>query len=130
MHQSYLYAGDLLGGMSHPEERFEQVVERAGELHPWIMMPAVIIPPVLLEYSLPNRPMRIVDPDSHPGPVTLPRVVVIADLRSHRPARDDKECFSSLVVIWFRELFGDVPAEIQKQIAELDWDRLAFDWTP
>lgn len=89
----------------------------------------MIIPPVLLEYSLPNQPMRVDDSDSHPGPVTLPRVVVIADLRSHRPARDDKACFSSLVVIWFQEQLGDVPAGIQQQIAKLDWHRLAFDWT-
>ena len=48
MHQSYLYTGDLLGGMFHLEDCLERVIERAGELHSWIRMPAAIITPVLL----------------------------------------------------------------------------------
>ncbi len=48
MHQSCLYAGDLLGRMSHLEDRLKRVIERAGELHSWFRMPAAIIPPVLL----------------------------------------------------------------------------------
>ena len=48
MHQSYLYAGDLLGGMSHLEDRLKRVIERACELHSWFRMPAAIIPPLRL----------------------------------------------------------------------------------
>jgi hypothetical protein len=130
MHQGYLYAGDLLGRMSHPEDRLERVIKKASSLNPWITAPVVIIPPVLLEYSMPGRPAPVYDPEKHLGLVTLPRVFVIAELRSHRPARDKNECFSSLIVVWFQENFGDVAPEIQQKIAELDWNKLAWDWAP
>lgn len=130
MHQGFLYAGDLLGWMSHPEERLERVMDKAKSLYSWNKAPAVIIPPVLLEYSMPDRPAPVYDPEKHLGPVTLPRVYVIAELRSHQPARDKYECFSSLIVVWFQENFGDVAPEIQQKIAELDWNNLAYDWAP
>ena len=130
MHQGYLYAGHLLGGMFHPEGSLEQVMKKAKLLYPWVAAPAVIIPPVLLEYSMPDRPTPVYDPEKQLGPVTLPRVYVIANLRSHQPARDKNECFSSLIVVWFQENFGDVAPEIQQKIAELDWNNLAYDWAP
>jgi hypothetical protein len=130
LHQSYIYAGDLLGAMLHPEKHIAWIRKKAAALYPSIKAPAVVIPPVLFEYAVEIRPRRLVAPEQDIGPVTLPRVAVIAELNSHTPARDHAECFSSLVVIWFQEKFGDAPAEIQQQVAELDWDALAFDWTP
>ena len=130
MHQGYLYAGHLLGGMFHPEGSLEQVMKKTKLLYPWVAAPAVIIPPVLFEYSMPDRPTPVYDPEKQLGPVTLPRVYVIANLRSHQPARDKNECFSSLIVVWFQEKFGDVAPEIQQKIAELDWNNLAYDWAP
>jgi hypothetical protein len=130
LHQSYIYAGDLLGAMLHPEKHIAWIRKKAAALYPSIKAPAVVIPPVLFEYSVEVRPRRLVAPEQDIGPVTLPRVAVIAELSSHTPARDHAECFSSLVVIWFQEKFGDAPAEIQQQVAELDWNELAFDWTP
>jgi hypothetical protein len=130
LHQSYIYAGDLLGAMLHPEKHLAWIRKKAQALYPSIKAPAAIIPPVLLEYTVAKQPMRLVAPEQDLGPVTLPRVAVVAELNSHTPARDRAECFSSLVVIWFQERFGDTPPEIQRQVAELDWDALAFDWTP
>ena len=88
------------------------------------------LPPTLLEYSVPGKARRFVPPENDIGPVTLPRVASIALLRSDQQARDPSCCFSSLVVIWFQEEFGDAPSAIKAQIASLDWNALAFDWMP
>jgi hypothetical protein len=130
LHQSYIYAGDLLGGMLHPEKHLAWIRKKAEALYPSVKAPAAVIPPVLLEYAVAKQPVRLVAPEQDLGPVTLPRVAVVAELNSHTPARDRNECYSSLVVIWFQERFGDTPPEIQRQVAELDWTALAFDWTP
>lgn len=130
LNQAYLYAGNLLGGMVHPRIDLRDVVGRARRLHPWFDSDPVVLPPLLLEYSLPPTARPPGQPPSSLGPVTLPRVASIALLRSQRVARDPRHCFSSLVVIWFQDAFGDAPEAVQAQIAALDWDALAFDWTP
>lgn len=130
MHQFYIYRGDLLGAMCHPSERLTQVEEEAARLHPWYKGAPMIIPPVLLEYSLPNMVLPSKLPKGFLGLVTLPRVAVIAELRSHREVRDSACCFSSLLVICFQEAFGDASADTMAQIASVDWDTMAFDWTP
>ncbi len=130
MHKFYIYRGDLLGAMRHPIQRLKQIEEEAARLHPWYKAAPVIIPPVLLEYLLPNMVLPSNSPEGFPGAVTLPRVAVIAELRSHREARDSTCCFSSLLVIWFQESFGDASDETMAQIASLDWNALAFDWMP
>jgi hypothetical protein len=130
LHQSYIYAGELLGAMLHPEKHLAWIRKKAEALYPSVKAPAAIIPPVLFEYAVEVQPLRLVAPGEDIGPVTLPRVAVIAELNSSAPARDHAECFSSLVVIWFQERFGDATPEIQRQVAALDWNALAFDWTP
>ena len=130
MRQFYLYRGDLLGAMNHPNERLQEVVEEAKRMCPWYKADPVVLPPVLLEYSTPAMVLPSNPPKDYLGPVTLPRVAVIAELRSHREARDPDCCFSTLLVIWFQEAFGDASAEVMAQIASLDWDALAFDWMP
>lgn len=131
IHQRYIYAGDLLGAMRPPQHHVDRVVEMASSLHPWCNADPVVIPPVLLEYSLPRMPIQLSAPSEESlGAVTLPRVATIALLTSHREALDSTCCFSSLMVIWFQEAFGDAPESILRQIAALDWNALAFDWTP
>ena len=130
LHQYYLYAGHLLGGMHHPCEELEAAIEKARKLHPWVKSDPVVLPPVLLEYNVKGKARRMVAPEEDIGPVTLPRVASIALLRSHSEARDPACCFSSLVVVWFQDAFGDAPAEVRAQIAALDWTALAFDWMP
>ena len=130
LHQFYIYGGDMLGAMEHPREQVRRVVERAEALHEWIRSEPVVIPPTLLEFNLPNNPMRKVAPQSSLANVTLPRVAAIAELRSHSVARDSNYCFSSMVVIWFQETFGDASPETLTQISAIDWNAHAFDWMP
>lgn len=74
--------------------------------------------------------MRVVPPETDVGAVTLPRIASIALLRSYKEARDPSCCFSSLVVVWFQDAFGNPDDIILHQIAELEWNVLAFDWMP
>lgn len=127
LQQSYLYAGDLLGGLRHPEEYLRRVVEEARTRHRWVEAEPIVLPPVLLEFSRPAPPGATVATVTG---VTLPRVATIALFTCGKPARDPSETFSSLVVIWFQERFGNPEAETVTQIASLDWKALAFDWTP
>lgn len=129
LHQDYIYSGDLLGAMHHPREIVERYAGRAKEYFPWCEAEPVVLP-MLLEYALPMMPIRLVPPEEDVGPVTLPRIVSIALLRSHKRVRDPSCCFSSLVVIWFQNAFGDTPEDVKRAIAALDWNALAFDWTP
>lgn len=130
LYQYYLYAGHLLGGMHHPRQELEVAISTARKRHEWVKAAPVVLPPTLLEYSVPGKARRFVPPENDIGPVTLPRVASIALLRSDQQARDPSCCFSSLVVIWFQEEFGDAPSAVKAQIASLDWNALAFDWMP
>ena len=127
LEQSYLYAGDLLGYLHHPATYVSRVRARARVRHAWVEAEPVVLPPRLFEFSYATPP------DGSPMPargVTLPRVATIALLTRDRPARSADEVYSSLVVIWFQDRFGDPPAETLAAIEGLDWDGLAFDWTP
>ena len=130
MFQFYIYEGDLLGAMQHPSDRLGRVVKRAKEMHPWIKAEPVVVPPVLLQYEAPVIARLPISPEVGIGPVTLPRIAVVALLRSHREARDRACCFSSLIVIWFQETFGDASPDVLSQIARIDWEAKAFDWMP
>ena len=79
LHQSYIYAGDLLGAMLHPEKHLDWIRKKAEALYPSVKAPAVILPPVLFEYAVVKQPLRLVAPEQDLGPVTLPRVAVVAD---------------------------------------------------
>ena len=127
MNQSFIYAGDLLGAITHPESRVLDTLRRAQRLHPNVSEAFVVLPPTLLTYSHPSAPM-LAPPERNLGPVTLPRIAVIAMFDSGPLAKVDSECSSSLVVIWFQDKFGDPAQEIIEQIAQLDWNELAWDW--
>lgn len=130
LHQHYLYSGHLLGAMHHPRKQLDAVLDKARKLHAWCERAPVVLPPVLLEYALPNMPIRFAASEDDLGPVTLPRVASIALVESDDYARDRSCCFSSLIVVWFQDRFGDTPDDVKRQIAVLDWNALAFDWMP
>lgn len=130
LHQAYIYANDLLAMTQHPASVLEPIVARARKLHPAAGAEPVVLPPVLLEFEYPWFPGREIQDPPFWLSVTLPRVASIAEFFSSPQARDPQECFSSLVVIWFQEGFGNPDEEILKQIAALDWNALAYDWTP
>lgn len=81
--------------------------------------------------NLPRRPLlpRGEMPKTHPA-WGLPRVASIANFLVVGGARDRSESFSSMVVIWFQEGFGNPNQDILRQIAAIDWDALAHDWSP
>lgn len=58
-------------------------------------------------------------------------VTTIAEFQSATVARDERECYSSLVAVWFQDAYG-LPTEpwVLAQIDALEWNRLAWDWTP
>lgn len=129
LHQDYIYSGHMLGAMYPPEEEAYKVIARAQKLFPALKDAIVVLPPELLVYSPPRMPLMVAPPGWDVGPVTLPRVAVIAELRSLSPARNPTECFSSLIAIWFQERFGDPTEEIIRQISLIDWNTPAIDWT-
>jgi hypothetical protein len=58
----------------------------------------------------------------------LPSVVCLAAFESVPPARDQTECYSFLKIVWFQEEFAlPIDPEVEKQIREVDWNRLAVD---
>lgn len=127
LHQSYIYAGDLLGLVRHPQEYVTRVAEQARRQHRWVTAEPVVLPPRLLEFTR-RAPQGSDLPPAHG--VSLPRVAVIGLFTSDKPARDAAEIYSSLVVIWFQDRYGDAEPETLAQIASLDWAAHAFDWSP
>ena len=70
------------------------------------------------------NPVRL----AHEGDL-LPAVTCIGEFQSGELPRRGSEPYSSLVVIWFQEVFTPaVSANALEQIRALDWDRLAHDW--
>ena len=130
MQQYFIYSGHMLGAMRSPAREAHNVVERAQRLHPSLKDAMIVLPPELLIYAPQKMPLMLAPPEENIGPVTLPRVAVIAELQSFSPARDDMECFSSLIAIWFQDRFGETPSTVLAQLSELAWDELALDWTP
>ena len=130
LQQYFIYSGHMLGAMSAPEEEAYNVIKRAQSLHPALKEAMIMLPPELFIYAPPRMPLMVAPLGWDLGPVTLPRVAVIAELQSFSPARDNTECFSSLVAIWFQDQFGDTPSTVLAQLSGLDWNELALDWTP
>lgn len=126
-HQEFIYAGHLLGALDPPPKYFIEAIERVQRLFPNEKSAPVILPPTLYR----GRKERVTDgKDASYDWLTLPRVRCIAELFSTTSARDEREPFSSLVVIWFQDHFGMPDAGVQKQLADLDWKAVAGDWGP
>lgn len=130
LHQYYIYRGHLMGFVHPPAQAINEAIANAKKQYSWVGSEPVLVEPVLLEYSILHTPWRK-DPNAQNfRPVTLPRVASIGLFFSGQFARDDQESFSSLVVIWFQEGFGNPDEETLRQIAALDWNALAYDWMP
>jgi hypothetical protein len=131
MNQSYIYAYALMPMLCHPDVIVKTAIEQVRHLAPRVPTSPVVLPPNLLSSDHP-MPSRHDEPDLGSGDdcLTLPRVQVIAEFLSSKASVGSSESFSSLVVIWFQDNFGDIPAEIQKQLTEIEWDLRAHDWTP
>ncbi|MFM9880375.1 MAG: hypothetical protein ACKVOO_08205 [Burkholderiaceae bacterium] len=127
LHQTFIYAGVLLGGIGAVDRYVIQAVKRAVELYPWVEAEPVVLPPIVFA----GRTNRIVNgQDESFDWETLPRIQCIAELTSDKPARDGSEVFSTVIVVWFQDHFGMPDADVLEQLSALEWDSLAFDWCP
>ena len=127
VHQEFIYAGALLGGLYPPSEYLVQAISRAEKLYPHEKSAPVILPPTL--YAGTRAWVSNGVPEQEDW-VSLPRVRCIAGLFSTKPARDENEVFSSAVVIWFQDHFGLPDEQVQAQLEKLDWSAIASDWCP
>jgi hypothetical protein len=60
----------------------------------------------------------------------LPAVVCLAAFESFTPARDHREVYSYLKVVWFQDdLALPVDPQVEEQLRALDWNGLAIDAT-
>jgi hypothetical protein len=63
-------------------------------------------------------------------PVGIPWTTCVGLFRSFPAARNLKECYSYLAVVWYQEQFAlPIAGDILAQIKALDWDSLAEDAT-
>ena len=131
MSQKFIYANHLHPALNHPARIVADAIKEAkGALSRGDEQP-LVLPPTLFES---NHPMHVSESDPDLGDngkaLSLPRVQVIAEFISYSPAFESSESFSSLVVIWFQDNFGEIPSSIRAQLAAIEWKHLAFDWTP
>jgi hypothetical protein len=127
VHQELIYAGALTGGLFEPTEYLLQAIKRAEKLYPQEASTPIILPPKLFAGTRAWTSNGVAEREDW---LSLPRVRCIALLFNGKPARDENEVFSSAVVIWFQDHFGMPDSEVQKQLADLEWQAFAVDWTP
>jgi hypothetical protein len=129
------YPVALTPSISHPERHVLAAIQKAKRVAMWIEAAPIVLPPTLLEIDY-SRDKQLshheVEPNLGPGEnaLVLPRVGVISEFLSLAAARDKAEVYSSLLVVWFQDSFGEIPATIQGQLIEIDWKHAAYDWTP
>jgi hypothetical protein len=65
------------------------------------------------------------------GPIeNLPQIVCVGMFQSSRPVRKQQAHFSLLNIVWFQDQFAlPIDAGVMAQIAKLDWEHLAYNWT-
>jgi len=127
-HQYSVYSGQLCGLPWDPERGLIAAVATAERLFPGSGAHLVVLPPAL--HVGPN-------PSAGPGSplpplcVALPKVCTIAEFEAGAPARNPRECYSSLVIAWFQEHYG-LPEDphVLAQLRAVDWTLRADDWTP
>ena len=61
----------------------------------------------------------------------LPQVTTFAIFESLKTARDPREVYSSVLVVWWQTQFG-IPREanLLDRLRSIDWVKHAKDWTP
>ena len=127
VHQAYIYAGALLGGLMAPSDYIVQAIASAEALYPNERSAPVILPPTLYAGTRAWVSQGVPEREDW---VSLPRVRCVAGLFSTKPARDQTEVFSSAVVIWFQDHFGLPDERVQSQLVNLNWSEIASDWCP
>jgi hypothetical protein len=60
----------------------------------------------------------------------LPDILCIGEFMWGRPVHDLTQMFSSATLIWLQDQFAPpLDARVRAQLRELDWDRVAVDWS-
>lgn len=130
LRQRFIYAYHLDPSLSHPAVIVSSAIAEAKNLASWGDALPLVIPPTLF---VSDHPMQVSedDPDlgERSGALTLPRVQTIAEFFSSTASKGSPEAWSSVIAIWFQDDFCDIPSEIQSQLATIEWDTFAYDWT-
>lgn len=121
---------------SHPEDYVSSAIQHARKLADWIETPPIVLAPTLYELTSISRDEIISryktasDLGLGDRALVLPRVYVISQFDSCSSAEDTEECMSSLLIIWYQDNFGEIPADIQSQLAQINWKNSAYGWDP
>ena len=144
LQQSLTYAGLLLGQphRRHNAALIARLLEEARRLeyggHPPYLVPPVVTafeprrPSPRVLRALGARPRLAVDGEEFHEFERLPAVASMGVFDSGELQRSgSREPYSSLIVVWFQDLFGPPIAEpVRTHIEGLDWERLAMAWCP
>lgn len=127
-YQDLTYDGYMEGFPPNPDIELRAAYRKAVSLFPYFKKTPVMLRPILYQGQ-----MRLFDKgtESHlEGWQCLAKIRTIAEFVSDRPARDNDEMYSSLVVVWFQDAIG-LPKEFQvlRELKWLDWNQCAWDWT-
>jgi hypothetical protein len=128
LHQYYVYHGTLCGVPPTPEGELVAALKTAQRVFPHFGARPVMLEPLFHGATFKRQPAE----EPYPYPlVWLPKVCTLAQFESGAPARNDAECYSSLVVVWFQECYG-LPDDVRvfDQLRCLDWNAYAVDSTP
>lgn len=74
-------------------------------------------------------PVRTVSRAAH-GYERLPDILCIGELPWARPVREVSQMFSAATLVWFQDAFAlPIAREVLEEMRELDWTRIAEDWS-
>ena len=117
--------GGLLCGYPHRSMN-EYHVEAAKEkalLHFGDCYPITVLEPEVTAYDYPPvGQRRIFECEAFPP-------ICTAAVFDSVPTSRDEGCNSSATIVWFQHEWGPPCLKIQQEIAVLDWDLLACDWS-
>lgn len=129
LYQFDVYGGMLCGLPLDPDWHFVDAVKTAKDHFPNHGMMPVVLEPVFHAGQIMRR-SRDGGETCEPW-LKLPEVCTIAEFDSNKPARNEYEVYSSVLAIWFQDLYG-LPddAHTLEQLGNLDWEKHGYDWTP
>jgi hypothetical protein len=129
--QHRTYGGMLCGLPWDPEMSVVQAISGAqkwdGRFHAApVVIPATIVSGTTPGPGMPRLPSLFLREWS-----MLPQVTTFAIFESLKTARDPREVYSSVLVIWWQTQFG-IPrdADLLDRLRSIDWVKHAKDWTP
>ena len=138
LHQFKTYAGVLCGLPTHTyyhEQQIVSVMEKAKRIFRCEERPPWILAPRMQRATVVNRGVDEIERRTGHRPPEqmvvdfLPPVGSIGLFSSPTPARNPDEVSSSMLVIWFQDMFGLPDARAGEQLHELPWEERAWDWT-